>query len=237
MPHSASTPLANAVASLLLAACGEGGGGGDDNAPSALAPWSAAWAERWSAPSLGMAIDHPQPDCKGSRADPAVPVYDAFIGVDPAAATWATLGPVSGLSVNGRSAHISSQQQEVGWALNSYRAFDHTRSLRLSGRVDLKADRGAWLGLALIVNEANYRKIARYEQIGTPHAGAWAPCHIRPLTAVAAVAAAPHRLTLTYAATGRYLLALCHRRQAAGRRTPRRRRLALAFDQPFQGPA
>lgn len=175
----------------ILAAFVACGGGQSDSPPT----WREAWSERWSALSLGAEIDHPQPDCKGSTADPDVPVYDAFVGLDPTAATWARIGPVNGLSVGGGSLRVTNLQRDTGWALNSYRSFDHTRPLRLSGTVDLQIDRSAWVGLALIVDEADYREIAIYEQGGSLHAGIWAPCHSRPL---APVATGPRRITLEY---------------------------------------
>jgi hypothetical protein len=183
----------------LAAACGGGGGGGGSggSAPPASQPaWVEAWSERWTVtPAIGIEIDHPQPDCKGSRADPDVPPYDAFTGVDPNGAQWATIGAVEGWSAGSGRLRVTSNQFNGGWALNSYASFDAQRPLRLSGTIALQPDRGAWIGLALIVDEADYREIALYEQGGALHAGIWAPCYIRPL---APVAAGERRVTLEY---------------------------------------
>lgn len=172
----------------VLAACGGG-------QSASQATWREAWSERWAALSLGAEIDHPQPDCKGSTADPDVPVYDAFAGLDPSAATWARIGPVNGLAAGGGQLRVSNLLRDTGWALNSYRSFDPTRPIRLSGTVDLQVDAGAWVGLALIVDEADYREIVVYEQNGSLRAGIWAPCHIRPLVPVAT---GPRRIRLEY---------------------------------------
>ncbi len=202
LPHRPQRRLQAALGSLavlavltIIGGCG-GGGGGTESPPATQPAWTEVWAARWAAsPRIGITIDHPQPDCKGSTADPEVPLYDGFVGVDPASADWALIGAVEGWSVDGGQLRIDSRQFHGGWAMNSYAAFDPARPLRLSGTVALQPDSGAWLGLALIVDESDYRELALYENAGAGHVGIWAPCHLRPLGAVPAGA---RRLSLVY---------------------------------------
>lgn len=175
-----------AIVGCLLAACG-GGAVSVMTAPPAAPPSQAAsvpdaraalsWAEQWREPwydlVLGGRVRHSVLNCAGGVADPDQPPKAVFAN----GAAWsAPVGVIGTAQTRDGALHIDSPQQAGGYALLSGRTWPTDRPLAVQATVTLQPDPGAWLGLALIADETDYRELALYEVGGRISAGVWHPC-------------------------------------------------------------
>lgn len=141
----------------------------------ATLPWAAVWREPWYDLVLGGWVRHSALDCAGGAADPDRPPESAF----STGAAWSVFGGVIGtLQTRDGALHIDSPQHGGGYALLSGRTWPTDRPLAVQATVTLQPDPGAWLGLALIADETDYRELSLYEWDGHIHAGVWHPCTI-----------------------------------------------------------
>jgi hypothetical protein len=164
------------------------------SAPVDARSWVEIWREPWDEPlRLGGWVRHSALDCAGGAADPDRPPESAF----STGAAWSVFGGVIGtLQTRDGALHIDSPQQAGGYALLSDRTWPTDRPLAVQATVTLQPDPGAWLGLALIADESDYRELALYEAGGQIAAGVWHPCLIE--WGVATVASGPRTLRLEY---------------------------------------
>lgn len=160
-----------AIVGCLLAACG---GGAVPDARTALS-WAEQWREPWYDLVLGGRVRHSVLNCAGGVADPDQPPKAVFAN----GAAWsAPVGVIGTAQTRDGALHIDSPQQAGGYALLSGRTWPTDRPLAVQATVTLQPDPGAWLGLALIADETDYRELALYEVGGRISAGVWHPCKV-----------------------------------------------------------
>lgn len=179
-----------AIVGCLLAACGGGAVPDARTAPS----WAEQWREPWYDLVLGGRVRHSVLNCAGGVADPDQPPKAVFAN----GAAWsAPVGVIGTAQTRDGALHIDSPQQAGGYALLSGRTWPTDRPLAVQATVTLQPDPGAWLGLALIADETDYRELALYEVGGRISAGVWHPCKV-DWGVAADLPAEPRTLRLEY---------------------------------------
>lgn len=159
--------------------------------------WRQAWVEPWSEPvALGGWVRHSSLHCRGGVTDPDLAPEGSFA----AGVNWAAFnGPIGNLSAHAGALHIDSRQDVAGYALLTNRTWPVDRPLAVQATVDLQPDNGAWLGLALISDETDYRELALYTDYQVPgraSAGVWHPCMVE--WGIGSWAPGPRTLRLEY---------------------------------------
>lgn len=160
------------------------------------APAAALWSEDWRrplAPRLGGRVVHTVLDCQGRTADPERPAPSSFA----AGYEWAPFpAVVRGVTWEpGRLLIDDLQRPGEGWALLAHWTTPPDRPVRLTGVLELQPDRGAWLGMALIADESDYRALAMRWHGAELWAYLYAPCYAQPL---ARLEPGPRSLALDY---------------------------------------
>jgi hypothetical protein len=156
--------------------------------------WKTSLLESWGDLKVGGWVRHSMLQCGGRLADPNQMATGSFF---PAGSRWALFGNAAGsLTAADGVLHVDSlQSMGGGFAMLSAQTFDHSKALSISTLVDLKEDRGSWLGITLIQDESDYRELSLRWDGGVLYADLYAPCFVQRL---GALQAGPHRITLEY---------------------------------------
>lgn len=133
--------------------------------------------ESWSTFQVGGSVDFSVLQCFKGKEDPNLP--SRGIVASPGA-SWAILGDSKGsLAVQNNTLHISSTQTAGdGYAILNPKQFPKETPVVVETTIDLKEHPGAWIGLALIQDESDYREFSLRWSGGTLYSVMYAPCFV-----------------------------------------------------------
>lgn len=132
--------------------------------------------ESWESIQVGGNVGFFHLQCDKGKTDP----NNLSNGVTTSpGSSWAPIGRAIGdLSVKDGALQIYSVQPKGGYALLNPKQFPKDTPVVVETTIDLKDHPGAWIGLALIQEESDYRELSFRWSNGTMSSMLYAPCFL-----------------------------------------------------------